>query len=149
VICADHTPQQLDGKSATNFEKFNIPIAFYTPDKSILPEKNLAYFQQIDILPYLLKQLGITTQYYAFGNDSHQSGGLVYLNGNYLFLENQGELIFNEIEKTATYIDKTKGKRILIENKTLTLGDKQLLLLVKSVIERYRNDLRNNKTSIK
>jgi phosphoglycerol transferase MdoB-like AlkP superfamily enzyme len=149
VICADHTPQQLDGKSATNFEKFNIPIAFYTPDKSILPEKNLAYFQQIDILPYLLKELGITTQYYAFGNDSHQSGGLVYLNGNYLFLENQGELIFNEIEKTATYIDKTKGKRILIENKTLTLGDKQLLLLVKSVIERYRNDLRNNKTSIK
>ena len=149
VICADHTPQQLDGKSATNFEKFNIPIAFFTPDKSILPEKNLAYFQQIDILPYLLKQLGITTKYYAFGNDSHQSGGLVYLNGNYLFLENQGELIFNEIEKTATYIDKTKGKRILFENKTLTLRDKQLLLLVKSVIERYRNDLRNNKTSVK
>ena len=88
-------------------------------NKSILPEKNLAYFQQIDILPYLLKQLGITTKYYAFGNDSHQSGGLVYLNGNYLFLENKGELIFNEIEKTATYIDKTKGKRILFENKTL------------------------------
>ena len=100
-------------------------------------------------MPYLLKQLGITTKYYAFGNDSHQSGGLVYLNGNYLFLENQGELIFNEIEKTATYIDKTKGKRILIENKTLTLGNKQLLLLVNSVIERYRNDLRNNKTSVK
>ena len=149
VICADHIPQQLDKTSKTIFDKFHIPIAFFTPDKSIPIEKKSSYFQQIDIEPYILNYLAINTTYYAFGNATAKNESLLYLNGSFYLLSNDTEIIFNELTNAAIFIDKITNKRIRSENKSLTLKYRGMLFRLKSMIERYRNDLRRNQTKAK
>ncbi len=149
VICADHIPQQLDKSSKTIFDKFHIPIAFFTPDKSIPIEKKSSYFQQIDIEPYILNYLTINTKYYAFGNDPANSESLLYLNGSFYLLSKDIEIIFTESTNEAIFIDKITNKRIRSENKSLTLKYRGMLYRLKSMIERYRNDLRRNQTKAK
>jgi phosphoglycerol transferase MdoB-like AlkP superfamily enzyme len=149
VICADHIPQQLDKTSKTIFDKFHIPIAFFTPDKSIPIEKKSSYFQQIDIEPYILNYLAINTTYYAFGKGAANHESLLYLNGSFYLLSNDTEIIFNESTNTAIFIDKITNKRIRSENKSLTLKYRGMLFRLKSMIERYRNDLRRNQTKAK
>ena len=149
VICADHIPQQLDKSSKTIFDKFHIPIAFFTPDKSIPIEKKSSYFQHIDIEPYILNYLTINTKYYAFGNDPANSESLLYLNGSFYLLSKDIEIIFTESTNQAIFIDKITNKRIRSENKSLTLKYRGMLYRLKSMIERYRNDLRRNQTKAK
>ena len=149
VICADHIPQQLDKYSETIFDKFHIPIAFFTPDKSIPIEKRSSYFQQIDIEPYILNYLAISTTYYAFGNDTTHPESLLYLNGNYNLLSKDLEIIFNESTNEAIFIDKIINKRIRFKNNSLTLKYRGMLYRLKSMIERYRNDLQRNQTKAK
>jgi len=149
VICADHIPQQLDKTSKTIFDKFHIPIAFFTPDKSIPIEKKSSYFQQIDIAPYILNYLAIKTKYYAFGNDATISEGLIYLNGNYYLLSNTNDINFNESKNEAVYHDKMTNQLFKINTKTINQTYSKLLLRLKSIIGRYRNDLITNQTIVK
>jgi phosphoglycerol transferase MdoB-like AlkP superfamily enzyme len=149
VICADHIPQQLDKYSKTIFDKFHIPIAFYTPDKSIPIEKKSSYFQQIDIAPYMLNYLTIKTKYYAFGNDATISEGVIYLNGNYHLLSNHTDINFNESKNEAVYLDNRTHQLFKINTKTINQTYSKLLLRLKSIIGRYRNDLITNQTIVK
>ena len=149
VICADHVPQQLAVSSNATFERYHIPIAFFTPDKSILAQKNSAYFQQIDIAPFILDFLGIKSKYYAFGNDASISEGLFYQNGSYYLLKKEEEIIYNEVKNEITIINKKTNKRILTENNSLFLKYNKSFLRLKAIIARYRNDLMNNKTQSK
>jgi phosphoglycerol transferase MdoB-like AlkP superfamily enzyme len=149
VICADHTPQQLDPSSKTIFDKFHIPIAFFTPDKSIPIEKKSSYFQQIDIAPYILNYLAIKTKYYAFGNDATISEGLIYLNGNYYLLSNTNDINFNESKNEAVFHDKIGANFFTINNNSKNQTHRKLFLRIKSIIGRYRNDLITNQTLVK
>jgi phosphoglycerol transferase MdoB-like AlkP superfamily enzyme len=149
VICADHTPQQLDKSSKSIFDKFHIPIAFFTPDKSIAIEKKSSYFQQIDIAPYILNYLAMKTKFYAFGNDATISEGLIYLNGNYYLLSNNKEINFNESKNEAVFHDKIGANFFTINNHTKNQTHRKLLLRLKSIIGRYRNDLITNQTIVK
>ena len=149
VICADHIPQQLDKSSKTIFEKFHIPIAFFTPDKSIPIEKKSSYFQQIDIETFILNYLNIKTKYYAFGNDTTISEGVIYLNGNYYLLSNNTDINFNESKNEAVFHDKIAANFFTINNNTKNQTHRKLLLRIKSIIGRYRNDLITNQTIVK
>ena len=148
VICADHIPQQFNGGVKSIVDYFHIPIAFYTPDHSIIPEINTSYFQHIDIEPYVLNYLGIETNYYAFGNDVLTSEAICYSNGNYYILTNDSEIMFNEAANKIVVKDKSSKQSKIYENKSFTLRNKLLLLRLKSIISRYRNDLMHNKTSV-
>ena len=151
VICADHTPEQLDIKANDIKDKYRIPIAFFTPDESIKPSKNRKIIQQMDIMPAILNFLNYKKPYYSFGNALNKSPGeaLNYLNGNYFLIQSEQTLSFNE-EKVQFLLSRKSDINIVsFKNKSLYLNKSRLQLRLKSMIERYRSDLIRNKTSIK
>ncbi len=151
VICADHTPEQLDISAIEIEDKYRIPIAFFTPDGSILPSKNIEIIQQMDIMPAILNFLNYKKPYYAFGNELNTTGGeaLNYLNGNYYLIQSMQTLSFNEEKAQFLLRPKSEGNIVSFRKKSLYLNKSRLELRLKSMIERYRLDLRRNKTSIR
>lgn len=149
VICADHIPQQLHSSPNSVFDKFHVPIAFFTPDKSLRAKKLTSYFQHLDIVPFILNYLGVESTYYAFGNLKSTCEGLVYLNGNYILINKDGEIHFNESKNSSTCNIKNSEKQDITKKNLLTLSRKHNLNRLKSMIARYRIDLQNNKTTNK
>lgn len=149
VICADHIPQQLQSNPNSVFDKFHVPIAFFTPDKSLGAKKLTSYFQHLDIAPFILKYLGVESTYYAFSNPESTYEGLVYLNGNYILINKDGEIYFNESKNSVTHVNKKTEKQAVTKNNLLTLSNKHDLKRLKSIIARYRIDVQNNKTTNK
>jgi len=151
VICADHTHEQLDVKANDIADKYRIPIAFFTPDGSILPSKNKKIIQQMDIMPAILNFLSYKKPYYSFGNELNNSPGeaLNFLNGNYYLIQSKQTLSFNEEKVRFLWSPKSEERIVSFRKKSLYLNKSRLQLRLKSMIERYRSDLRRNKTSIK
>lgn len=151
VICADHTPEQLDIKANDIRDKYRIPIAFFTPDRSITTSKNEKIIQQMDIMPAILNFINYKKPYYSFGNALNKIPGeaLNFLNGNYYLIHSKQILSFNEEKAQFLLRPKSEENIVSLRKKSLHLNESKLQLRLKSMIERYRSDLRRNKTSIK
>jgi len=151
VICADHTPEQLDITAIDIEDKYRIPIAFFTPDGSILPFKNKKMIQQLDIMPAILNFLNYKKPYYSYGNELNTRPGeaLNFLNGSYYLMQSMQTLSFNEEKAQFLLSPKSEENFVSYRKKALYLNKSRLELRLKSMIERFRSDLRKNKTSSK
>ena len=105
----------------------------------------------MDIMPAILNFLNYKKHYYSFGNELNKSPGeaLNFLNGNYFLIQSEQTLSFNEEKAQFLLHPKSKGNIVSFGKKSLYLNKSRLKLRLKSMIERYRSDLRRNKTSIK
>ena len=69
VITADHTAELPNTRDSSNLVHFEIPIAFYAPNDTVLTEKkHRKIMQQSDILPSVLDYLNYPDPFVAFGN---------------------------------------------------------------------------------
>ena len=105
----------------------------------------------MDIMPAILNFLSYEKPYYSFGNELNNSPGeaLNFLNGNYYLIQSKQTLSFNEEKVRFLLSPKSEERIVSFRKKSLYLNKSRLQLRLKSMIERYRSDLRRNKTSVK
>jgi phosphoglycerol transferase MdoB-like AlkP superfamily enzyme len=149
VITADHTGPDLSKKASTMAGIFQIPIAYYMPDK-IKPKVDYRVTQQIDIMPTILHYLGYNSKFYAFGNsmrDSLEKGFAINycLNTYQLFSDS---LLYHYFNDESLRLLKPYSDTMLIQNwnKDYEIITKQMERKTKAIIQTYNNALIKNKT---
>lgn len=106
VITADHTNQLERPESLTALGLFSIPIAIYDPRGELPRGTQAGVAQQIDIMPTLLRALGYSKPYFAFGKDLFGGGeqwAVNYSNGIYQYIDGGYLLQFDGSRATALY----------------------------------------------
>jgi len=142
VITGDHTPVHLDNAQYKIQDYYSVPILIIPPDCMKQPFK---VKEQKAIIPTLCKALNWNVNLYSFGNRKDQDV-IRYLNGIYYIWNDEFELQYNETKASwRVLLKKVKntsysGKKIL----TLKIGESKTRFL--SLLQRFRKDLRLNKT---
>lgn len=142
VITGDHTPVHLDNGQYQIADYYKVPI-FILPPTTI--KASFSVQEQKDIVPSICKALQWDTQLYSFANDPH-SDHIRFLNGQYYIWNDSFQLTFNETKKTWRVSLKSFKNSSHIDKKSLHLkieGSKTKFL---SLLQRFRKDLRLNKT---
>ena len=148
VLCADHTPAGTTEYYTNPIGRYRIPIAFYTPNTSILPKKDERLFSQIDIHPSILELVGYPNSYYAFGNSflsDNDKWVANYIGGTYHFLKDDYILNYVQGQHKALYnyqLDSLLRKDSIQQLQSAAeIMEHQL----KGTIQRYNRDLIYNK----
>jgi len=148
VLCADHTALSEDNYYISRFGQFSIPIVFY--QEGILANQQGNVMQQIDIMPSLMGYLNFDKPYYAFGNnvfDSIKKPAMYYLNPSYYCVTDSILLVMNDYKFTEKY-NHIRDSNMAI-GLSLNPNDDKLLNFCKALIQRYNNDLIENKMKAK
>ena len=154
VLVADHTNQSSHDVYKTDLGLYSIPIIFFTPDGSLVPQHDEAVIaQQTDITPTLLHLLGYNKPYLAFGKDLLgydgdgvlQSWAFNYNAGIYQLVRADGLLLqFDGTKTTAVYRFKTDP--LLKENLVGKLPEQQEMeLFLKALIQQYMSRMNENR----
>ncbi len=152
VFVADHCSMGKKGGYDSVLQEYSIPILFFDPaneNLASLPERN---FQQIDILPSVLKYLHYNKPFKSYGYEySIKKNNIVinYINGMYHAIINDYYLIFDGTKTIELYnfkTDKHLSNNIIDANLVLL---KPLEENVKAYIQSFNNGLINNTLTIK
>ena len=154
VLVADHTNQSSHDVYKTDLGLYSIPIIFFTPDGSLVPQHDEAVIaQQTDITPTLLHLLGYNKPYLAFGKDLLgydgdevlQSWAFNYNAGIYQLVRADGLLLqFDGTKTTAVYRFRTDP--LLKENLVGKLPEQQEMeLFLKALIQQYMSRMNENR----
>lgn len=124
VITADHTAELPNSRNYFNLVHFEIPIAFYAPNDTLLTKKNhRKIVQQSDIFPSLMDYLNYSDPFVAFGNSVFDTSApdfaLYYLNEIYFGISPNFTFEFNGLE--FSYSSKDSLDKTLIENQAKAL----------------------------
>jgi len=148
VIVADHTPAGTTEFYTNPSGRYQIPIAFFTPNKSIEPKKESKLFSQIDIYPTLLDLVGFKDDYYAFGNSyfsKEQKWVANYIGGTYHFVQDDYLLNFTNEKSNSLYNYKVDSLLRYDSLDVLPTKKEELAYQLKGIIQRYNRDLIFNK----
>ncbi len=131
VITADHTAELPNTKDSANIIHFEIPIAFYATNDSVLIKKEHRHIaQQSDILPSIMDYLNFSDSFMAFGNSvfdiSAPDFALYYLNEIYhginkdfIFEFDGEEFTFEKIGTASSAFD--SQNQAILEKQTKAL----------------------------
>lgn len=148
VIVADHTPAGTSEFYTNPSGRYQIPIAFFTPNKSISPKEENKLFSQIDIYPTILDLVGFKEDYYAFGNSyfsKEKKWVANYIGGTYHFI--QDDYLLNFINgKSNSFYNYELDPLLRSDSLSLLIDRKEELeFQLKRIIQRYNRDLIFNK----
>jgi len=151
VFTADHCSMGKKGGYDSVLQEYSIPILFFdpaNPELASMPERN---FQQIDILPSILKYLHYPKPFVSYGYEYPiQKDNIVinYINGMYHAKINDYYLIFDGT-KTIEFYNFKEDKKLKnnIVNTNLPLQNK-LEAKVKAYIQSFNNALINNTLTV-
>ena len=106
VITADHTsPKSIDTKYQNKIGRYSIPMLFYTPDGSLIGEKEIIT-QHIDIMPSVLDFLGYNLPFNSFGQSIFRKKGWnIHHNNNRYCLITENGILNNRDEKYYSFYD--------------------------------------------
>ena len=152
VFVADHTPASNSSYYGQRIGMYQIPVLFYTPNGTLMPEVNEQIFQQIDIYPSVIDLLRIEETVYTFGQSAfspvYEPFAITYMEGTYqLFRDNF--LFTYTNEKTKQVYDFKVD--LSMQNDLYSKMQKEILhneLFLKAFVQRFNNDLILNKTFI-
>lgn len=145
VLCPDHTSISDDPFYANSIGQYSIPIIFYK--KGISPEMNPKTVQQIDIMPTVLNYLNYDKAYYSFGNDmfsDKKQPCIFYNQPSYYCVDDSIFYVLNQYTLAEAYAYRRDS--LLQHNLIDTYNNKNLQNFCKAFIQRYNNDVINNKT---
>lgn len=145
VLCPDHTSISDDPFYANSIGQYSIPIIFYK--KGIRPEMNPKTVQQIDIMPTVLSYLNYDKAYYSFGNDmfsDKKQPCIFYNQPSYYCVDDSIFYVLNQYTLAEAYAYRRDS--LLQQNLIGTYNNKGLQDFCKAFIQRYNNDVLNNKT---
>jgi uncharacterized sulfatase len=142
VITGDHTPVHLDNDQYLISDYYSVPILVCTP---LGFEGNLAIREQQDLVPALCRAMQWKTELYSYYNP-RDSDVIRYLNGIYYIWNDAYELQFNEATKTWRIRLKKLKKSSDTDKKLLYLNIEESKTKFLSLLQRFRRDLRLNKT---
>ncbi len=154
VITADHSSINQYNEFATYIGIHRVPIAFFTPDKSIKPIfDTIRNAQQIDILPTVLSHLNYQGAYTAFGYnlntvtpDEHFT---FYTNGDHYIVNYKKYTLQYDLEKDKVLgLYNFKKDKLLAKNLKnipyfLSIKEKMLAKL-KGFIQQYHSRMNTN-----
>lgn len=152
VITSDHTSESLQPFYNSRVGQYNIPVIFYDPQVTTVPQNNSIIAQQTDIMPTLLDMLHYPKSFIAFGGsllrDNEPRFSLSVLNGNYQLVQDKFALQTNLYQSNELYRYTTDPKLSYdiygVEEKIV----QQKTELLKSVIQQYNNRMIGNKLLI-
>lgn len=145
VLCPDHTSISDDPFYANSIGQYSIPIIFYK--KGMTPEMNPKTVQQIDIMPTVLNYLNYDKAYYSFGNDmfsDKKQPCIFYNQPSYYCVDDSIFYVLNQYTLAEAYAYRRDS--LLQQNLIGTYNNKDLQNFCKAFIQRYNNDVLNNKT---
>lgn len=152
VFVADHTPASKSAYYGQRLGMYQIPILFYTPGGIVPPTIDSRIFQQIDIYPTILDLLNKNESIYTFGQSAFSNQytpfAITYLEGTYQLFKDDFLFTYTN-EKTKQLFNFSVDLRL--ENDLIKKqGDiaKNHERFLKAIIQRFNNDLRQNKTHI-
>ena len=153
VITADHINQTNDERYMTAAGGFEVPIIFYSPDKSgaFAPGMDSCKIaQQIDIMPTVLQALNYDKQFIAFGQNlistpAENSFAVNYNNNIYQYFKGKYMLQFDGNNTTALY--NVREDKLLKNNlvETLPTVVQPMERELKAIIQDYMHRMLNNK----
>ncbi len=142
IITGDHTPVHLDNAQYQISDYFSVPILVITPHGF---QGELAMREQQDIVPELCRAMHWKSKLYSFYNPKN-SDVIRYMNGVYYIWNDRYTLQFNEVTQNWR-IQLKKHKKSSEDNKKLLhLSIKASKTNFLSLLQRFRRDLRLNKT---
>jgi phosphoglycerol transferase MdoB-like AlkP superfamily enzyme len=142
VITGDHTPVHLDNAQYKIQDYYSVPILIIAPDSMKYPFK---VKEQKAIIPTLCKALHWNVNLYSFGNRKDQDV-IRYLNGIYYIWNDEFELQYNETKASWRVLLKKVKNPSYPGKKTLTLKIGVSKTRFLSLLQRFRKDLRLNRT---
>jgi len=142
IITGDHTPVHLDNAQYKTADYFSVPI-FIILTKGM--NKTISVTDQKSIVPALCRALNWNTKLYSFAPRTNKDM-IRYLNGTYYIWNNQYELQYNETNSSWRVILKKVKKTSISEKKTLNLKIEESKTTFLALLQRFRRDLRLNKT---
>jgi phosphoglycerol transferase MdoB-like AlkP superfamily enzyme len=142
VITGDHTPVHLDNAQYKIQDYYSVPILIIPPDGMKQPFK---VKEQKAIIPTLCKALNWNVSLYSYVNQKNQDA-IRYLNGIFYIWNDEFELQYNETKASWRVLLKKVKNPSHFGKKTLTLkiGESKTRFL--SLLQRFRKDLRLNRT---
>ncbi|MBN1650078.1 MAG: sulfatase-like hydrolase/transferase [Bacteroidales bacterium] len=143
VLSADHTAELPNTADSSNLIHFEIPIAFFAPNDSVLlKSSHRKTIQQIDIMPSVLDYLNYNKPFFAFGNSVFDMAApdfaLYYLNEVYHGITSDAIIEFDG----ETFRSKSRA------NSTQNMNNKKLQLVedqMKAFIQIYTDRMNTNK----
>ena len=142
VITGDHTPVHLDNAQNTIADYFKVPIFILHPTSMTA---SFSVKEQKEIVPSIGKALHWNTQLYSYAKYA-QTDHVRLLNGIYYIWNDFYELQFNETKNIWRVSLKKQKKSSQLDKKTLNLKIEDSKIKFLSLLQRFRRDLRLNKT---
>jgi phosphoglycerol transferase MdoB-like AlkP superfamily enzyme len=142
VITGDHTPVHLDNAQYQISDYYSVPILVSIPNGF---KGSLAVREQQDLVPALCSAMQWKTELYSYYNPK-DADVIRYLNGIYYIWNDAYELQFNEATKTWRIRLKKLKKASDTDKKVLYLNVEASKAKFLSLLQRFRRDLRLNKT---
>jgi phosphoglycerol transferase MdoB-like AlkP superfamily enzyme len=142
IITGDHTPVHLDNAQYNTSDYFSVPIFIKLPKGM---NKTISVTDQKSIVPALCRALNWNVKLYSFAPRTDEDM-IRYLNGIYYIWNDQYELQYNETNTSWRVILKKVKKTSISEKKTLNLKIEESKTTFLSLLQRFRRDLRLNKT---
>lgn len=142
IITGDHTPVHLDNAQYKTSDYFSVPIFIILPKGMKRP---LSVTDQKSIVPALCSALNWDVKLYSFAPRADEDA-IRYLNGTYYIWNDQFELQYNETNNSWRVLLKKVKKTSFSDKKTLNLKIEESKASFLSLLQRFRRDLRLNKT---
>jgi len=142
VITGDHTPVHLDNAQYQISDYYSVPMLVITPSGF---DYSLAVREQQDLVPALCSAMQWKTELYSYYNPK-DADVIRYLNGIFYIWNDAYELQFNEATKTWRIRLKKLKKASDTDKKVLYLNIEASKAKFLSLLQRFRRDLRLNKT---
>ena len=142
VITGDHTPVHLDNAQYQISDYYSVPILISAPSGF---DGGLAVREQQDLVPALCSAMQWKTELYSYYNPK-DADVIRYLNGIYYIWNDAYELQYNEATNTWRIRLKKLKKASDIDKKILHLNVEASKAKFLSLLQRFRRDLRLNKT---
>lgn len=152
VFTADHTSQGASPKARNSIGQFDIPIAFYAPSDTLLPNRFAkSLVQQTDIFPSVLHYLGIPDTVLCFGKSVFDTesrpfsinyyGQKIQIMDSTYFLQIQND----EPLTLYKYKEDSLLKRNLIKDEDFS----QLMTFYQAYMQQYNNRMIENKLRVR
>jgi phosphoglycerol transferase MdoB-like AlkP superfamily enzyme len=147
IITADHASTNEQASYQTEEGIYRIPLIIFDPQHP-QPHQINTTTQQIDLMPFILEEVGYNKPYFAFGKSSTDSSGFAiqYLNNIYQWIQYPYVLQFDG-ERTLLFskLDTNDILKICNEEKPKNNMEHR----VKAFVQQYNDALIHNKTTLR
>jgi len=146
VFIADHTSQTFETPS--RLKRYEIFSIYFAPNDS-LPDIQLPFSQQIDIMPSVLHVLNYSEPFFSFGHSvfyKHKAFAINYNNGTYQFITEDIVLVFNG-DSVTVLNDRNKYTTMNLLGKEKV--PKEEYDLMRAVIQTYNTALIENRLTLR